>query len=291
MKKIFLGYDCLQCFVSQIDVVLRLTDIPEKNKMTIYLDSLKFLSEIKNWDYSAPEIARQLYEFLYEKINCNNPFKEIKEATNELAEKVLSEILQTHTELTLQDYVKFAVAGNIIDFGVKDNNENLNIENIVEAIDNFSFEVNDFKQFYTQLKSAKTILYLLDNSGEAIFDRALIKKITDMFPDLIVSIAARNQNIINDISVADAYELGFGKLGNLISTGYNGPGIFLDKVSKEFLDIYNCADIVISKGQGNFESLYGENKNIFFALKIKCAHISKLTGFKLNSNLFIQGKK
>ena len=290
MEKILVGYDCLKCFVSQIDKVLLNLDVNGTDKKRFFLSALNFLSKIEDFNCSPPEIARQLYAYLYKLLGNNNPFESIKKDTNKLAEKVLNEIISKNKNLTLEDFVKFTVAGNVIDFGVGSVKSDYNFKQLVETLCNFSLEINDYKIFEEQLNNCKKMLYILDNSGEAVFDKHLLDIINENYNHIEIFIAARNENIINDISVPDAYELGFDKVGNIISTGYNGPGVLIEKASEVFLKIYNSAEIIISKGQGNFETLWGEDKNIFYALKIKCKHVADISGFKLNSHLFILGK-
>ncbi len=291
MEKIYVGYDCLKCFVSQIDKILISLNLEEEERKKFFLNSINFLSNIKNFKCHPPEIARILYGFLYTLLGNSDPFKQIKDNTNKIAQQVIEALEKDREKIFLEDYLKYAVAGNIIDFGIAGNKGEYNISEILNIIENFYFEINDFQLFYNDLKNCKNLLYILDNSGEAIFDLKFIEKIKYKFSDINVVVAGRSQNIINDISYIDAKNLGFDKYAKVISSGYGGPGICLEQCSSEFLTYFNNADIIISKGQGNFETLWGENKNIYFALKIKCQHVANKSGFKLNSNLFINSLK
>jgi uncharacterized protein with ATP-grasp and redox domains len=287
MEKIFVGYDCLKCFVSQIDKILNLLDLDAEEKKDLFLKSINFLSNIKDFNHHPPEIARILYNFLYDLLDDNDPFKKIKDSTNEIAKNVLFKLERANKNLTLEDYLKYAVAGNIIDFGISNSKADYNIGEIIEIIENFEFKINDFQLFLDNIKISKKLLYILDNSGEAVFDLAFIKRIKSEFPKLKIVVAARSQNIINDISFADAQEMGFQQYAEVISSGYGGPGICMEMCSEKFIKEFKSAEVVISKGQGNFETLWGEDKNIFFALKIKCLHVANKSGFQLYSNLFV----
>ena len=289
MEKIFVGYNCLQCFVEQIDKVLKLSELNEEKKIDIYLKSLKFLSEIEDFNCSPPEIARQVYEFLYKITGNNNPFKKLKEETNKIAEDVFSKLILSLSSLNLEDFIKFAVAGNIVDFGVGKSESSYNSNKLMNILQSLTIDINDFSIFEKNLGKCKNLLYILDNSGEAVFDKKLLEKLKELYSNMNIFTAARNDNIINDISVEDAFNMGFDSIGDVISTGYSGPGVLIEKTSNEFRKIFNQADIIVAKGQGNFETLWGEKKNIFYALKIKCSHVAEKSGFKLNSNLFICG--
>ncbi len=293
MQKILVGYECLQCFIHQIDRILNLLDLEEDKKKTLFLKSISYFSTIEDFNFPPPEIARQLYRFLYSLLKDDDPFKTIKQQSNLVAEEILSEL--SKSEFQLKDFVKFSVGGNVIDFGVKgSSNKNIQFEYLLDTVKYLELTVDNFNIFQDLLDKSSSLLYILDNSGEVIFDKKLLYEIKELYPRLNIFIAARNSNIINDISLSDAFALGMGSLGEVVSTGYDGPGVMLNQASTQFINIYNSVDIIISKGQGNFETLWGEDsfdKNIFFALKVKCPHISSAIGYPLNSNLFLYGKK
>lgn len=133
-----------------------------------------------------------------------------------------------------------------------------------------------------KLKKAKSLLIIGDNAGETVFDRVLIED----FLNLNITYAVRSEPIINDATIEDAYASGLEKCATLISTGCNAPGVILDECNEEFLNIFNNADIIISKGQGNYETLSEEKKEIFFLLKAKCPVISEKLGVSVNDYVF-----
>jgi uncharacterized protein with ATP-grasp and redox domains len=289
LKKIITGYECLNCFVSQIDKMSNSIGKTEEEKKELFLNALNFLSGIKDFNVPPPEVARQLYKFIRASTGVYDPYKEIKSSTNETALQVINDILDSCPQPVMEDFIKFSVAGNIIDFGVGKNRTEYSVEKLTEIVLNINLDINDSKIFTDSLNSAETLLYILDNSGEVIFDKYFISHIKNQYEHLKIFIAARNDCIINDITVKDAEELGMGDLGEIVSTGYNGPGVYLGSCSEQFLKLFENADIIVSKGQGNFETLWGCRQNIFYALKIKCNHVAKATGFNLNANLFIHG--
>lgn len=279
------GYECTECFVHQVNKVISIAceNKSESEKIEVFKKAMEFLSKI-DFNNSPPEIARMIYQYLYKITENPDPFKELKLKTNKIAEKLAEKIFtKTHS---LEDYVKYAIAGNVIDFGVVGN------EFDIEKIKNFDLYINHFEEFIKILNNAKILLYIVDNSGEIIFDFHLLKRIKNDFSNIKIFIAARESNIINDITKNDLIELGYHNYFNVISTGYSGAGVLLEKCSKEFIDLFNSSDIIISKGQGNFETLFGEDRvNIFYALKIKCNHVAKATNIPKGSNVFIYNKK
>ena len=275
------GFECTECFVHQINKVISIAceSKTDKEKIEIFKKAIHFLSKI-DFNETPPEIARKVYNFLYKITDNKDPFKKIKHETNEIAEKIAEKIFSD--DLNLEDYLKYAIAGNVIDFGIAGNEFN------IEEIKNFSLYINHFKEFYEILKNAEKLLYIVDNSGEIIFDRYFLEKIKNEFKKIKIFVAGRDSNIINDITKEDLLNLNFNKNFEIVSTGYSGAGVLIEKCSKEFQNLFFSSDLTIAKGQGNFETLYGEKRiNIFYAFKIKCNHVANATKIPKGSNVFI----
>jgi uncharacterized protein with ATP-grasp and redox domains len=125
--------------------------------------------------------------------------------------------------------------------------------------------------------NAKNILYLGDNAGEIVMDKLFLETIKHQN----VYYAVRGMPVINDVTIEDAKYVGIDKFAKIISNGYDSPSTILDKCSEEFINIYNKADLIISKGQGNLEGLINvKNEKIFFLLMVKCGVIGDELGVK-----------
>jgi len=139
----------------------------------------------------------------------------------------------------------------------------------------------DYQEFKYALNNAESILYLGDNTGEIVFDKLLIEELSNMLPDVKITYVVRDKPVINDALMEDAVSCGLDKIVDVISSGCDAPGTILDLCSKEFLKLYESAELIISKGQGNFETLADEKRPIFFLFKVKCPVIANHTGFNL----------
>ena len=168
--------------------------------------------------------------------------------------------------------IKIAIAGNIIDLGV---NHEFDIVSDVKKILHQEFAIFDYDAFKNSLKKAKQILYLGDNCGESVFDKILIKELHKP-----VQYVVRSKPIINDVTTAEAIASGIDEVAEIIESGSQSPGIILNRSNPDFLYRFNRADMVISKGQGNFEGLSGCNRQVFFLLKAKCTVIARHIGVK-----------
>jgi uncharacterized protein with ATP-grasp and redox domains len=140
----------------------------------------------------------------------------------------------------------------------------------------------DFDVFGNKLKTAQRLLIIGDNAGETVFDRVLAEYLSP----LDITYAVRSEPIINDATMKDAYASGLSDYTKIISTGCGAPGAILEDCGNEFLNVLETADIIISKGQGNFEALSECGKPVFFLLKAKCPMISEKLGVGLNEYVF-----
>jgi len=172
--------------------------------------------------------------------------------------------------------IKVAIAGNIIDFGVNNRiSSGFNIEEELEDTLEQDFAIFDYADFKDALKDVDEILYLADNTGEIVFDRVLIEELGKR-----VIYVVRDKPIINDATMEDALFCKMDKVARVISSGCDAPGTILRYCSKEFLTYYSRAKLIISKGQGNYETLSEEKKPVFFLLKTKCSIIANDLGCK-----------
>ena len=146
------------------------------------------------------------------------------------------------------------------------------IKRALKDISGHEFAVFQYGEFKDAFNKAKTILYLGDNAGETVFDRVLLEELPK---DKKIYYGVRGFPAINDALEEDAVEAGIDKYASIISNGSNAPGTFLDDCSKEFKNIFFGADMIISKGQGNFESLYGGDYPVFFLFKVKCPPVAR----------------
>ena len=179
--------------------------------------------------------------------------------------------------------LRLAISGNIIDYGV---GNTFDIDGAMYKVQNSNFAIDDSKELKEKISKAETVLYLGDNAGEIVFDKLFIETI--IHPNLYY--AVRGAAIINDATIEDAHYINMNQVADVISNGYDAPSTVLDKCSTEFKEIFEKADVIISKGQGNLEGLLDQtDKEIFFLLMVKCQVISEKLG--VNKGDFVVMKK
>ncbi|NQT30334.1 MAG: DUF89 family protein [Candidatus Saganbacteria bacterium] len=139
------------------------------------------------------------------------------------------------------------------------------------------FAVLDYKKFKQDLKKAKFLLYIGDNAGEIVFDKVLIE---ELIKYVNVTFAVKSKPVLNDVLMADAKMVGIDKIVPTIESGSDFAGTIPAKGTNQFKKLYRSADMVIAKGQGNFETMDSEKKNIYFLLKMKCPCLAMASGLR-----------
>jgi uncharacterized protein with ATP-grasp and redox domains len=179
----------------------------------------------------------------------------------------------------LEAAARLAIAGNIIDFGARPGLEEEHVLEVVAAALERPLFGAGIAAFRKAVNKAGSILYLGDNAGEIVFDRLLIEELeADR-----VTFVVKQQPILNDATMEDAEVAGLTGLVRVMDNGSDAPGTILSQCSEEFLDRFRTSDLIISKGQGNYETLSDTRDDIFFLLMAKCAVIAGDVGCEQGS--------
>jgi len=210
-----------------------------------------------------------IYKIIYHTADTDDPFREIKRSATDLLLSRYEEIqkmIRTADD-PLYAALRFAAIGNAIDLGA---NPDCDIEDELGRFHDTDFDVCDYREFQHAIKNAQHLLYIADNAGETVLDRLLIEQM-----DTRTTYAVRSRPIINDATMEDALQAGLHTVADVISSGSDAPGTVWSLCSDEFKEIFASADMVISKGQGNYETLSDQARTLFFLLKVKCPVIAR----------------
>ena len=267
-------FDCLPCFLQQTLWAGRIATDDEKIIKQLLDDVGMMLKDIP-LDSTPPETGMLIYQKISQIIENKDPFKKIKKENTDKALFLYPKMkkLIDRASDKLLTAIKLAIAGNVIDFGV---NRTFDIKEEISEVLNKKLVLKDYKDFKDALGKAKEILYIGDNAGEAVFDKILIEQLKK--PVIYV---VRGCPVINDVTFRDAVSAGIDKVARIISSGTPAPGTILKTCNSDFIKLFKSADMVISKGQGNYEGLSGEDRSIFFLLKVKCHVIARNIGAKV----------
>lgn len=272
--------DCLPCVLRQVLEASRMATDKIELQAKIMGEAIKILAEYKNYRCS-PDIVKDMHQVVKSLTGVSDPYKALKERDIKTAIEAypLLQGFAGNKQNKLYWALKTAATGNIIDSAIYNNlNFMASLENELAK----EFSVCSLDLFEEKLKSAKSILIIGDNAGETVFDRVLI----ECLAGYEITYAVRSEPIINDATLQDAYDSGLNDYANIIATGCGAPGAILNECSPEFISVFNKADIVISKGQGNFEALSECQRPVFYLLKAKCIMIADRLKVNLNDYVF-----
>jgi hypothetical protein len=276
--------DCLPCICRQTLESARMVTEDADIQKEIMKKYAQIIPEAVDKDISAPELAAEIQAYIKKISGNKDPYKKLKEKNLKEVALIL-DLVKNEIEQAEDSFLAallMAAMGNSIDAGVS-----LDVEieeNIERALKN-SFKINDYQKFLNQIESAKKMLFIADNTGEALFDKLLLEKLKNF--DLEITYAVREVPILNDITKKEALEIGIDEYADIISNGSRAPGMLMQTATPEFLKAYKEADIVLSKGQGNLEGLYQEEENIYYLLKAKCELIAKILDVEVGDFIFI----
>ncbi|MFC2061310.1 DUF89 domain-containing protein [Elusimicrobiota bacterium] len=271
--KIFL--DCYPCFLKQALECTKMSDGNPEVQKKVLNRTMEILSEM-DLNLSPPQIARDIYREIHAITGKDDPYMEIREKDNrqmmEVYHDIRERILKDKDSLLLA--CKLAAGGNIIDSGTGERKKDHTLSDVEDILITLP-EINDFPALIHELENSSSLLYLGDNSGEIVMDRLFIEAIKKDYPHLAIHFAVRGAPVINDIVLKDAQDTGIDELCGIVSNGDCSPGTDLRFCSEEFKDLFNSVDLIISKGQGNYETISDLDKNIFHLLIAKCKVVAR----------------
>ncbi len=268
---------CVECIIKQSKRVADAIHADEKLTKEI-VQAVEAMAPGFSFEQSPPEVAAAVYEKMAQIAGKVDLYDEVKRLSTDKAHSFIPHLEEkiAASSKPLLTATKVAVAGNVIDLAAEyafDLNEEL------EKIFHTNFAVNDFDKLQARLSEASTLLYIADNAGEHIFDKIYIKAILSLYPELEIYYMTRGNAIINDVTYEEAKEAGFDTICHLVNSGVNTPGFVYSRANKEAQRLFDTADLVLTKGMGNYECLSDKGReDLFFLLKVKCNVVANSLG-------------
>lgn len=291
MEKIRLNPECISCLMKK-----HLEAYP---KETSRLDKIQYMQSIlkiisdADEEMSAPELLSQINEVKRDMFGKAEDFTEIKKHFNSMMmsfeNDIKSKINSANDPLKMG--LCYAMTGNYIDFGALDSVGEDKLRELIDNVNENMIGDKEYEDFKREIEKSKRVVYLTDNCGEIVFDKVFISVIKNMFPDVSVTAIVRGYDVLNDATMTDANEIGLDRVVNVIDNGTDIAGTCLDKISKQASEIIDSADLIISKGQGNFETLQMCGKNIYYVFLCKCQMFADRFNVPLYSGMLIKENK
>ena len=282
--------ECIPCLFNQVLRAFQLLK-PDISREVILDTHKKLMEYLMSFDLerkASPMIGKVAYNLVAKALGVDDPYASIKKQYNQLALQFYDEArkIVNNAEDPLFEAIIVAALGNTIDFGT---NHKIDFISDIKNFTPANLTINDYDAFKQSLQDTNHLLILLDNAGEIVFDKLLVETITNAFPDLEITCSVRSAPIINDATLEDAEFIGLTDLVQVIEAS-GTPGIELPTSSDEFKKYFFLKDgVILSKGQGNFESLYGmeiPDKDVFYLLKAKCSLMARIFSVEEGNIIF-----
>lgn len=271
--------DCLPCFLRQaLDAARRVTD-DEKIQRDVLNRVASVLPELPL--YATPiDVGREVHRLVREAMGVDDPYREAKRSSNDQAMALLPEMRRVVDASAdrLRTALELAAAGNAIDLAI---HSRVDVRRAIESALKDGGGMVDYPLFVERLESADDLLYLGDNAGEIVFDKLVAEQLIERGKR--VMFVVRGRPILNDATVEDARYVGMDDVAEVVSSGSDGPGTALGLCTPAFVDRFKQARVILSKGQGNFEGLSGEDAPLFFLLKVKCPVVADELDVRIGS--------
>lgn len=279
-----LSATCVACIVRrQAELIEKFSEEQQRNYME------KVLSLLQKQEESAPAVTEEITRLYTETFGPQADFVALKKSYNKWMlekEDFFRQEIQK-AEDSLFHALRLARAGNYIDFGAMGSVNEEKLSALLEDVRREALNEKDCEEFRTALAKAKNLVYCTDNCGEILLDKLFIEEIKRVNPRLTVTALVRGKPVLNDATVEDALQVGMAQVADVLSNGSGAAGTVLGRLSEDAQKALYQADVIISKGQGNFESLHGCGLPVYYLFLCKCHWFTRRFGLKQYAGVFI----
>lgn len=288
-----LNFNCIKCNINQVIQVMELFKIERSKEEKAIREVLDYLSST-DYDRCNPEVIEGTWKIILKHIGSDNPYADIKKYYNAEVMKIEKEVenIIENSKNKFNTALKIAIAGNLIDFAAEHKFDIKMLEKEIVNIENTRLAIDDSEILHERLKDAKSLMYLGDNCGEICLDKIFIKYIRREFPNIKAYFGVRGKAIVNDATLEDAKMVDMQEVAEVIDNGDGSLGTVIGKVNDEFKNKFYNVDVIIAKGQGNYESLCEiDRENIFHLFMAKCMPVAKSLDVKPMSIVCAKNEK
>ncbi|MBR5309130.1 MAG: DUF89 family protein [Clostridia bacterium] len=286
MDGIKLHPECIKCFLDKH--LGKFGDAPEEKRIEYMQGIMGILSRAEITE-SAPEIIARIERLQRDMFGTDDSYDRIKSHFNSLMlgkeDFITERIFASDNRLLLA--AKYSMLGNYIDFGALDAVSEDKLSALLSDTSKINIDTAEYENLLRDLEGAKRMVFLTDNCGEIVTDKIFICEIKNAFPSLDITAIVRGCPVLNDATIKDATEVGLDKVVTVIDNGSAVAGTALADISEDARRIIDDADVIIAKGQGNFETLSGCGKNIYYLFLCKCIMFAKRFGVERYTGMLI----
>lgn len=285
---------CMCCALNKQEQKIR--HYPDMEKKTEYMKKVMALIANTEENDCAPSLSVDIQKLYSSFWNCPmEDFTKIKKEFNQLMLNMEASIEDKIRKANdpLEKALLYARIGNYIDFAALSNVDQSTVITLLDEKSSEALDEKEYENFLRDLSSARKLVYLTDNCGEVVLDKLAVKILKEQYPDLDITVIVRGYPVVNDATMEDAEEIGLTDLVKVIGNGSNVGGTWIPGINSESRELLYDADLIIAKGQGNFETLNDCGLNIYYLFLCKCDlfqrrfHAENLQGMFLNERCLV----
>ena len=282
---------CISCILKKQEKLIR--DFSDEDKKSQYINRVLEILRKHGQTESSPWLAEKINQLYEECWGEGEDYIDTKQRYNQLLMSKEKEILSciNNSDDCIRECIKYVSAGNYIDFSAVDNVNEHTLDELLQKVNEENISEIEYFNFKRDLEQAKKLVYVTDNCGEILLDKIFIKCIENKYPKLKITVIVRGQNVINDATIEDAKQVGLTDIVTCIGNGNGAPGTVIKLLGEEAKQTLLEADMIISKGQGNFESLFGEGLNPYYIFLCKCELFVRRFGLKQYESVFMKEER
>ncbi len=272
---------CAECLYNR---QLRLTDD------RAYLAEIREIIDNRDKEATAPYLVYRFNQTYRKHFGKTASYADVKKRYNGLVlsiEDALRERIEQSEDPLLTAF-SYARAGNYIDFGAIRNVDEKTFFSLLERDDFSAHDLQTFESFTAECATAKSLLLLADNCGEIVLDKLFLEQVGQRYPQIKLSVLVRGGEVLNDATVEDALNAGIDSVAQIISSGVAVSGTVYDMISDEAKNAIDSADVILSKGQGNYEALSGHGRHIFYSFLCKCERFTNRFQVPSLTGIFVE---
>ena len=282
---------CISCILGKQEKLIR--DFSDEDKKSQYINRVLEILRKHGQTESSPWLAEKINQLYEECWGEGEDYTVTKQRYNQLLLSKEKEILSciNNSNDCIRECIKYVSAGNYIDFSAVDNVNEHTLDELLQKVNEENISEIEYFNFKRDLEQAKKLVYVTDTCGVILLDKIFIKCIENKYPKLKITVIVRGQNVINDATIKDAKQVGLTDIVTCIGNGNGAPGTVIKLLSEEAKQALFEADMIISKGQGNFESLFGEGLNPYYIFLCKCELFVRRFGLKQYESVFMKEER
>lgn len=281
---------CMCCLANQQGRLIE--QLEDEEKKAAFMKEVMTLIGTSGSEYNAPGITALITEIREKYFGKDQGIAQMKREFNQLLLQMEKELEQKIHESPepLREALRFARIGNYIDFSAV---ENVTEEEFMELFHREGDQIDDieYNRLCKELKEAASLVYIMDNCGEVVIDKIVIRKLKELYPELKITAMVRGKDALNDATMEDAEMIGLTKEVPVVTNNSSIQGVVFSELTDEVREILDRADLILAKGQGNFESLHGCGKNIYYLFLCKCELFSERFQVERFHGMFVNEKR